>query len=395
MSSPTPFSPAGADVPPTGPNVERQRRSSWLLWLILVGIAPILLLCSGVLAVGIWYQVQQSAAARAVEEEVVRIQTVGEPITSADLHAYHRIPDGVVDATPLWQTALRSYDEDKFNADYQSVAWLDSRANVPLDDAQQQAARAFLEKYQSTVDATLAAAQAGGQTLALYAYGDRIYAVDNRCPHMGFPLSQGTVKDGILTCHWHHARFDLASGGTFDQFADDVRAYPVELRGEELWIDLAPRHDERAHQLKRLRDGLERGRHAVEEGAATAERMAQGVADGFGQPVEALGAGMQQAMQRSLWGAQAVMRSGSILAGGMQTISREWMQLASERLQRNAARMEGLTRCRTPQELWLLRNDAFQLIAQRHDQRTAAERIDALIQVFEGWLDPKQLARVR
>jgi hypothetical protein len=26
---------------------------------------------------------------------------------------------------------------------------------------------------------------------------------------MGFPLNQSTVKDGILTCHWHHARFDL------------------------------------------------------------------------------------------------------------------------------------------------------------------------------------------
>lgn len=50
---------------------------------------------------------------------------------------------------------------------------------------------------------------------------------------------------------------------------------------------------------------------------------------------------------------------------------------------------------RTPQELWLLRNDAFQLISQRHDQRTAAQRIDALIKIFEGWLDPKQLARIR
>jgi hypothetical protein len=54
-----------------------------------------------------------------------------------------------------------------------------------------------------------------------------------------------------------------------------------------------------------------------------------------------------------------------------------------------------IEQARTPQELWLLRNDAFQLIAQQHDQRTAAERIDALIKVFEGWLDPKQLARVR
>jgi hypothetical protein len=53
-----------------------------------------------------------------------------------------------------------------------------------------------------------------------------------------------------------------------------------------------------------------------------------------------------------------------------------------------------IERARTPQELWLLRNDAFQLIAQRHDQRTAAQRIDELVKIFEGWLDPKQLARI-
>ncbi|MGO9417763.1 Rieske (2Fe-2S) protein, partial [Roseiarcus sp.] len=43
----------------------------------------------------------------------------------------------------------------------------------------------------------------------------RVFAVDNRCPHMGFPLDRGSVEDGILTCHWHHARFDLGSGCTF------------------------------------------------------------------------------------------------------------------------------------------------------------------------------------
>src|ERR687883_769455 len=99
---------------------------------------------------------------------------------------------------------------------------------------------------------------AGDRPMLLLRHEGGFYAVDNRCPHMGFPLDKGTVKDCILTCHWHHARFDLHSGGTFDQFADDVRAYPVEVRGDGVWIDLAPRHDERVHQLKRLHDGLER-----------------------------------------------------------------------------------------------------------------------------------------
>ena len=97
-----------------------------------------------------------------------------------------------------------------------------------------------------------------GRSLALFFHGGRVHAVDNRCPHMGFPLHRGTVKDGILTCHWHHARFDLASGGTFDQFADDARAFPVEIRDGEVWVDLAPREDPPAHQRRRLRDGLER-----------------------------------------------------------------------------------------------------------------------------------------
>jgi class 3 adenylate cyclase/nitrite reductase/ring-hydroxylating ferredoxin subunit len=99
--------------------------------------------------------------------------------------------------------------------------------------------------------------QADGRAIVLFAHGDHIYAVDNRCPHMGFPFHRGTLKDGILTCHWHHARFDLTTGGTFDLWADDVRTFPVELRDGEVWLDLAPREDLRAHHRKRLREGLE------------------------------------------------------------------------------------------------------------------------------------------
>jgi nitrite reductase/ring-hydroxylating ferredoxin subunit len=95
-----------------------------------------------------------------------------------------------------------------------------------------------------------------GHVIALFNAAGRIFAVDNRCPHMGFPLDRGTFDDCILTCHWHHARFDLSSGGTFDQWADDVRVYPVKTFGGEIWIDLAPRTGLHQHRLDRLRDGL-------------------------------------------------------------------------------------------------------------------------------------------
>jgi nitrite reductase/ring-hydroxylating ferredoxin subunit len=95
-------------------------------------------------------------------------------------------------------------------------------------------------------------------TICLFAEGDGVHAVDNRCPHMGFPLHRGSVADGILTCHWHHARFDLCTGGTFDQWADELRRFPVEIDGDDVLVDLTPQTDPVVHQSARLRDGLER-----------------------------------------------------------------------------------------------------------------------------------------
>src|SRR2546427_2840233 len=86
---------------------------------------------------------------------------------------------------------------------------------------------------------------------------DRVFALDNRCPHMGFPLDRGSVEDGTLTCYWHHARFDLASGCTFDLWADDVPKYPVEIRGEEVWVLPREPRDEVTHWKGRLKEGMQ------------------------------------------------------------------------------------------------------------------------------------------
>jgi nitrite reductase/ring-hydroxylating ferredoxin subunit len=92
--------------------------------------------------------------------------------------------------------------------------------------------------------------------LVIYDRG-RVFALDNRCPHMGFPLERGSIEDGILTCHWHHARFDLESGCTFDLWADDVPIFPVELRNGEVWVETTLAHaDPAAYWRQRLADGL-------------------------------------------------------------------------------------------------------------------------------------------
>ncbi|MEH2603350.1 nitrite reductase/ring-hydroxylating ferredoxin subunit [Bradyrhizobium sp. AZCC 1588] len=92
--------------------------------------------------------------------------------------------------------------------------------------------------------------------LVIYDRG-RVFALDNRCPHMGFPLERGSVEDGILTCHWHHARFDLESGCTFDLWADDVPICPVEVRNGDVWVKTTFTHaDLAAHWRQRLANGL-------------------------------------------------------------------------------------------------------------------------------------------
>ena len=101
-----------------------------------------------------------------------------------------------------------------------------------------------------------------GTHLAVFQYGDKYYAVDNRCPHMGYPMSEGSIRDGVLICHWHHWEFDLKSGGCFLAFGDDLKAFPVELRDDgNLYVGLASGEKEAAQ-----RRVIDRGKRALERG---------------------------------------------------------------------------------------------------------------------------------
>ncbi|WP_336036943.1 Rieske 2Fe-2S domain-containing protein [Halobacterium yunchengense] len=100
--------------------------------------------------------------------------------------------------------------------------------------------------------------RAGGRAVGLFYHEGAFYATDNRCPHMGFPLTDGSVDDGVLTCPWHHARFELSCGDTFDPFADDVQTYPVEVRDGDVYVNPRPERAEspREHWQDRLEHGL-------------------------------------------------------------------------------------------------------------------------------------------
>jgi nitrite reductase/ring-hydroxylating ferredoxin subunit len=77
-----------------------------------------------------------------------------------------------------------------------------------------------------------------GKQILLISLGERLFAIANRCPHEGYPLSEGTEGPNcVLTCNWHNWKFDLATGAALVG-RDPVRTYPVELRDGEIFLDL-------------------------------------------------------------------------------------------------------------------------------------------------------------
>ena len=81
--------------------------------------------------------------------------------------------------------------------------------------------------------------RSNGRQIALFDTPHGVLACNNRCPHEGYPLREGSLDNGcILTCNWHNWKFDLQSGRNL-YGGEGLRTYPVEIRGGEVWIDLA------------------------------------------------------------------------------------------------------------------------------------------------------------
>lgn len=79
--------------------------------------------------------------------------------------------------------------------------------------------------------------QNGAQVAIFRLLDDTIFAVDNRCPHEGYPLTQGSVSGCTLTCKWHNYKFDLRDGACLVG-EEGVRSYPVRVVDRIVELDL-------------------------------------------------------------------------------------------------------------------------------------------------------------
>ena len=75
--------------------------------------------------------------------------------------------------------------------------------------------------------------------IALFSIAGSVHAIDNRCPHEGYPLAEGQVDGGCtLTCNWHNWKFRLTDGRCI-LGGDNVRVYDTRVDDGYVWVDLA------------------------------------------------------------------------------------------------------------------------------------------------------------
>ncbi len=84
---------------------------------------------------------------------------------------------------------------------------------------------------------------AGHRSLALTRVGDRFGALDNRCPHQGGPLGEGSIENGLLRCPWHGYDYDPLTGAPPPPFTDAPSCFAVEVREGAVYVGLPPEDD--------------------------------------------------------------------------------------------------------------------------------------------------------
>jgi hypothetical protein len=106
-----------------------------------------------------------------------------------------------------------------------------------------------------------------------------------------------------------------------------------------------------------LQRNAETVQHAWESGSKMATGLAEQSVERFARACGITGEGAQQATEQSSRNLESIVQSGTILAGGMQSISLELMNFARKRLEQNMHRVEALATCRSPQEILAVQSD--------------------------------------
>jgi nitrite reductase (NADH) small subunit len=85
---------------------------------------------------------------------------------------------------------------------------------------------------------TICDVQVGETSVALANVAGKFCAISSICPHQGGPLGEGELEGQIVTCPWHNWQFDVTTGKVAQTTNIGVQTYPVEVRGDDVYIDV-------------------------------------------------------------------------------------------------------------------------------------------------------------
>ena len=78
-----------------------------------------------------------------------------------------------------------------------------------------------------------------GTPVAVFNVGGTYYAIEDTCTHVGGPLSEGAVEGKAVSCPWHGAQFDLATGQALTPPAPiGVKPFTVRIQGDQIQLEL-------------------------------------------------------------------------------------------------------------------------------------------------------------
>ena len=79
----------------------------------------------------------------------------------------------------------------------------------------------------------------GDMTIAVFRTSDdRVFALEDKCPHKNGPLSQGIVHDGCVTCPLHNWVIALATGTAQGADEGQTQSFPIKLDGDTVLLGL-------------------------------------------------------------------------------------------------------------------------------------------------------------
>jgi nitrite reductase/ring-hydroxylating ferredoxin subunit len=66
-----------------------------------------------------------------------------------------------------------------------------------------------------------------------------LYAFENRCPHMGYPLYFGRLEGKVLTCGFHYAKFDVTTGKSLGSITDKpLKKFKIKIQNSLVQVEL-------------------------------------------------------------------------------------------------------------------------------------------------------------